>query len=147
MVALAKFPLIIWKYHSGNWRQIDGAAVNVGVGTDGTVVGDKNHVWGVNRQNEIFYRTNGDVLWYLVTGDLKNVSVTADGTIYTSCASYIIGTTSTNEIYQYCRGSWFKYDGSLKYVSIIVDGIIWGVNSNDQIFTRQDGGFNGPAFK
>ncbi|CAG8809378.1 12282_t:CDS:2, partial [Gigaspora margarita] len=167
------------------------AAVNVGVGTDGTFwcaneydeifarisdtwvkvadgalvqisgiyksyVGDKNHVWGVNSQNEIFYRNNGDILWYL--GDLKNVSVAADGMeqelisgklnqIYTSCASYIIGTTSSNEIYQYCRGSWFKYDGSLKYVSIIVDGIIWGVNSSDQIFTRQDGGFNGPAFK
>ncbi|CAG8745558.1 21364_t:CDS:2, partial [Gigaspora margarita] len=140
------------------------------------IIGDKNHVWGVNRQNQIFYRTNGDVngVWVNVSGALKNVSVAADGTvwgvngnddifrwngvswesiagklkqIYTSNASYIIGTNSANEIYQYRRGSWFKYDGSLKDVAIGIDGIIWGVNSNDQIFTRQDGGFDGPAFK
>ncbi|CAG8758143.1 25879_t:CDS:2, partial [Gigaspora rosea] len=180
----------IWQYRSGNWFQIYQAlAVSIGVGTDGTVwvkvdgalvqisVGDKNHVWGVSRQNEIFYRTNGDIngTWVRVAGALKQVSVAADGTVWgvnnngaifrwngalwelipgnltqidVSCASYIIGTSSSYDIYQYRRRSWFKYDdGSLAYVSISVDGIIWGVDANGHIYTRQDGGFDGPAFK
>lgn len=54
---------------------------------------------------------------------------------------------SNDEIFQYHQGTWFKYDGGLKNVAISIDGILWGVNSVNEIFTRQDGGFGGPAFK
>jgi len=59
----------------------------------------------------------------------------------------VVGTNSSDQIYQYRDGSWFLYDGALKDVAISVDGILWGVNSSDLIYTRQDGGFGGPAFK
>ena len=67
--------------------------------------------------------------------------------IYTSSASRVVGVNSSDEVFQYGKGTWFKYDGALKDVAISIDGILWGVNSSDAIFTRQDGWFGGPAFK
>ncbi|CAG8714907.1 18729_t:CDS:2 [Racocetra fulgida] len=134
-----------------------------------SLVGDKNHVWGVNRENQIFYRNGGidgswvnaadGTAWGVNSNDeifrwngaaweqIRDDKDTKLKQVDTSNASYIVGTNASNENFQYTRGKWFKYDGSLKYVSISIDGILWGVSSENQVFTRQDGGFDGPAFK
>ncbi|CAG8770271.1 18023_t:CDS:2, partial [Rhizophagus irregularis] len=112
----------IFQYTGQTWRNIEGLAVNVGVGADGTVwvvnrfdqiyawngigwtnvpgalvqisVGDKSQVWGVNRADNIFYRTNGDIL----------------------------------------NGTWVQVPGLLINVSVASDGTVWGVSRNRDIF-------------
>jgi len=123
------------------------ALINVSVASDGTI-------WGVNRNRDI-YRWNGvnwSVLSSILTYFLLNLTLTfifklfqnRDQVpeklkqIYTSSERLVVGVNDNNEIYQYVNYSWQKFDGTLNYVAISIDGILWGVASNNEIYTRQD---------
>ncbi|RIA92714.1 hypothetical protein C1645_764264 [Glomus cerebriforme] len=185
----------IYRYKDGVFKQIPGLAMNVGVGADGTVwvvnramgifswngftwtkvdgflvqisVGDKTHVMGVNNQNIIFTRSNGDIngIWISIAGSLADVSIASDGTtwgitkdkdvlrwdgistweivnekklkqIYVSSQEYVVGVDDNNLIYQYVNNSWSRLEGSFNYIAISIDGTLWGIDSNNAVFTR-----------
>ncbi|XP_028395858.1 uncharacterized protein LOC114519877 [Dendronephthya gigantea] len=126
----------IWHYrHSQeNWQRIPGLLNHVSVGEAG--------VWGVNKDNHIFYRkdyesveNSAGVGWVRASGLLKQIDSGPRGIVY--------GVNSNNDIF--CRtgishalpfgNSWRHVVGKLKYISCGNLGC-WGVNSNDDIFIR-----------
>ncbi|CAH1761831.1 1865_t:CDS:2 [Entrophospora sp. SA101] len=144
-----------WKQIGGNLGQlvvelaVDSAVnVGVGVGVDGTIwaiiikitflhgmvmdVVNKDHIWGVNHIVTNI-SLNG---WYQlvqIPGKFKQV--------YTSSEKLVVGINYNDQIFQYVNKGWQYFDSALKNVAISIDGIAWGVNGANDIYTRQDNYF------
>ena len=90
---------------------------------------DGGHVWGVNRNDQIYYRRGVNGKWIKVSGNLKYVSV--------SNGTHVWGVNKNNQIY-YRRGfggKWMRVSGGLKQISISGNGKhLWGVSSKDEIY-------------
>ena len=85
-----------------------------------------SHVWGVNRDQNIFQYT-GAGGWNHIDGKLVEISCAADGSVY--------GVNVHDQIYQYNgHGGWNLIPGSLVQISVAHRNLIWGVNRNQQIF-------------
>ncbi|CAG8546758.1 17875_t:CDS:2 [Dentiscutata erythropus] len=108
---------------NGLWAQVGGALIDVSVASDGTV-------WGVNGDHNIYKWAGYNWLVFPSWYKLKQ--------IYVSSQELIVGVNDNNEIYQYVNNTWRILDGSLKYVAISIDGILWGIDNSDNIYTRQD---------
>lgn len=118
---------IAWKLVSGGLMQIDS--------------GPKGVVCGVNRAYGVYCRegiTDGQptgTRWFKASGLLKYIScggygywgVNAAGDIYFARYVYDDKIQTTN---------WQKIGGSLRQIEAGPDGEVWGVNSNDELFTR-----------
>lgn len=84
-------------------------------------------VWGVNRHDTIF-RLNKDYTWTHISGGLKHVSVGAAG---------VWGVNKYDSIFYFLDGSlWQHISGDLKQIDSGPEGIVYGVNSNNDIFCR-----------
>ena len=70
-----------------------------------------NHVWGVNRSGNIYYRAGKSGSWKQVSGGLKYVKVSADG-------NHVWGVNRNDNIYHRAgfSGSWQQIAGGLKVV-------------------------------
>ncbi|XP_078666203.1 uncharacterized protein LOC144908469 isoform X3 [Branchiostoma floridae x Branchiostoma belcheri] len=116
------------------WRSVDGLLKFVSVGSRG--------VWGVNRDDDIFYRSgtlenkaSSGSGWVKIEGKLKQISsghsvwgVNANDDIFIRQ-----GVTSTNPT----GTDWLHVGGKLKQLDVSsTANQLWGVNSNDNIFRR-----------
>jgi hypothetical protein len=88
----------------------------------------KNHVWGVNRHDQIYYRPGAGGHWKHIGGRLKQVSGTGNN---------VWGVNRHDQIYYRAgvRGHWKHIGGRLKHISVSGNKV-WGVNRHDQIFYR-----------
>ncbi len=112
----------------GSWTRLDGGLKCVAVNNNGVI-------WGVNSNNNIFFRASLTTPWIGVAGSLIQVSVGNN---------LVIGVNTANEIW--CRtdvnpanpadNRWTRLEGALKWVSVSNNGVIWGVNAQNQIFVR-----------
>ena len=101
------------------------------------------HVWGVNRNNNIYYRRGFRGRWIRFPGKAKFVDVSGDG-------SHVWAINSRNNIFHMkpryignrVIGSWRLIGGKLKNLDVSSDGSkIFGVNSGNAIFYKN--GVNG----
>ena len=70
------------------------------------VSADGQHVWGVNENDEIYYRFGKDGKWEKIDGRLTQISVSADG-------QHVWGVNKDDDIfYRFGKnGKWEKKDG------------------------------------
>ncbi|XP_066270827.1 uncharacterized protein [Branchiostoma lanceolatum] len=116
------------------WKLIDGLLKFVSVGSKG--------VWGVNRNDDIYYRSgtleDGEASgsgWVNIAGKLKQISsghsvwgVNANDDIFIRQGLTASNPTGT---------SWLNVAGKLKQLDVSsTANQIWGVNSNDNIYRR-----------
>ena len=111
---------------SGSWIRIPGGLKHVSASGNG-------YIWGVNRNDEIFKckkPCNGQ--WQLVGGRLKQI----DGG-----ESYVYGVNSANDVFFRPidgTGEWRHIPGrKLKHVTASGDTRIYGVDTEDNIYTCQ----------
>ncbi|KAI8480726.1 hypothetical protein Bbelb_415190, partial [Branchiostoma belcheri] len=125
------------------WRSVDGLLKFVSVGSRG--------VWGVNRNDDIFYRSgtlenkaSSGSGWVKIEGKLKQISsghsvwgVNANDDIFIRQ-----GVTSTNPT----GTDWLHVGGKLKQLDVSsTANQLWGVNSNDNIYRRTGVSTDQPA--
>nr|ABY28359.1 tachylectin-like protein [Branchiostoma belcheri tsingtauense] len=125
------------------WSSVDGLLKFVSVGSKG--------VWGVNRHDDIYYRSgtseNGASSgsgWVKIEGKLKQISsghsvwgVNANDDIFIRQ-----GVTSTNPT----GTGWLQIAGKLKQLDVSsTANQVWGVNSNDNIYRRTGTSIAQPA--
>lgn len=108
-----------------NWTQIPGSLSNITI--------SKGKLYGVNSGNDIFYCDNYKIgNWIQLPGsNLKQIFANENGTT-------LVGVNSSNNIFYAdtninSNPNWTLIPGSLKNVSIS-KGVLYGVNSNDDIF-------------
>ncbi|XP_035691376.1 neurogenic locus notch homolog protein 1-like [Branchiostoma floridae] len=117
------------------WQQVSGRLKFVSVGRSG--------VWGVNSNNQIYYRTGtyGDEAsagtgWVNIAGSLKQIS---------SGNNIVWGVNGNDDIYirlgiswsSPSGSSWRHIPGKLKQVHVSpTSNQVWGVNSGDNIYQR-----------
>ncbi|XP_019623528.1 PREDICTED: tectonin beta-propeller repeat-containing protein 1-like [Branchiostoma belcheri] len=106
------------------WRSVDGLLKFVSVGSRG--------VWGVNRDDDIFYRSgtlenkaSSGSGWVKIEGKLKQIS----------SGHSVWGVNANDDIFIRQDPEWRSVDGLLKFVSVGSRGV-WGVNRDDDIFYR-----------
>ena len=109
------------------FEQVGGKLVQVSVSK-------KDHVWGVNRNDEIYHRANGS--WHKQGGALTNISVGPAG---------VWGCNRNHDIY-YRKGTygdvdsngsgWEHVGGKLIWIAS-GKGVVIGVNSHHDIYYRQ----------
>jgi hypothetical protein len=114
-------------HEHAKWTRIEGAKKCITSNHDG------NHVWGVNKDCNIWYRQGRKGTWNFVDGSIKQISVGGmDG-------QHVWGLDKTDKLF-YREGfnakAWTLYVGKLKQLSCGGDdGMhIWGVNSNDDVY-------------
>lgn len=113
------------------WKTVAGGLKQVSVGFKA------NEVWGVNRNEDIYWRQGMAGSWQKVGGKLVHVSVNGkDG-------EYVWGTNRNDDIYfrSGLRGQWKHIGGKLTQISVGQRGHVWGVNRADNIYYRN--GVNG----
>jgi len=113
-------------------------------------------VWGVNAADQIFFRsgmTAGHSLgtaWQYLEGSLSQIAVGYPA--FWNVGEHVWGVNSVGEVFfrngvtlGYPMGTgWERVEGNLKWISVgtyLLDGIlgnavVWGVNSNDDVFFR-----------
>ena len=106
----------------GSWRKLPGGLKHV------SVSGGK--LYGVNRNDDIYYSPNTQGQWTHIPGKLKQVDLDGD----TVC-----GVNSADNIY--CKDSltgrdWTRLSGGLKHISVS-GGVLYGVNSKDDIYSDE----------
>lgn len=107
-----------------NWTQIPGSLNNISI--------SKGKLYGINSNNDIFYCDNYKIgKWIQLPGKLKQIYADENGTT-------IVGVNSSNNIFYAdtninSNPIWTQISGSLKNISIS-KGVLYGVNSNDDIF-------------
>lgn len=84
-------------------------------------------MWGVNSRDEI-YRLKKDKKWIKIPGSLKHVTEGELG---------VWGVNKFDDIYFSAdRSTWKHIPGKLKQIDSGFGNIVYGVNSNDDIFCR-----------
>jgi len=117
----------IYKYLGDNtWQNIGGKLTNVDVS-------NKDHVWGINRDQKIFRRTESS--WQLIEGKLIQISVGESG---------VWGVNEGNNIF-YRQGTygdtdtdgsgWTNVPGKLQWVASGLNLVV-GINAGNEIFYR-----------
>lgn len=99
------------------------------------------HIWGVNSDDEVFYRNGRHGVWVPKVGKLKHVSVNDDGT-------HVWGVNSQDDIFYRNgkSGAWKHIGGKLKQVAVAGDGReVAGVDSADNVFFRDGLGLSGTS--
>ena len=101
-----------------------------------------SQIWGVNKEDKIWYRTAIDTAnpfgtdWKQTDGLLKQISVGPNGQVWGVNAGdqiwYRSGIDATNPF----GTGWKQVDGLLKQISVGPDGQVWGVNASDVIYYR-----------
>lgn len=97
-------------------------------------VSDNNsHIYAIRTDDAIYYKAGRNGSWQNISGKLKQVSVSNDGSAW--------GVNSTNMVYyKTLNGSWQGIDHrifDMKQVSVSDDGLhVWGVNDANKIFYR-----------
>ncbi|XP_072513489.1 fish-egg lectin-like [Salminus brasiliensis] len=129
----------IFKLHKGDWTVVNGLLKQVDAGGQGSPA-------GVNMNDDIFCLPKGQGgSWTNIPGKLK----------YYSCGPYSCwGVNSADNIFimkgvtsTACAGSlsWEQVSGSLSMVEVSTDGKVYGVNSNGDVFVREDVSFSNPT--
>ena len=108
----------IYKWGSSSWTKVGGRLVQISSGAS---------IWGVNSNDEIYTRRNGDSGWTKVSGGLINVAVSNKGRVW--------GVNRHGNIYRRTGSSWQQISGGAKQVSVGESGV-WVVNSNHEIYYR-----------
>ena len=149
----------IWRYGTARgWEKLDGQAVQVSIGFDGTVwCVDKNqnpyqwneegriwqqipgsvlkiavvngsNVWGYNNKGEIF-QWNGR-FWRQMPGKIsKDITAGVDGSVF--CVGYPVGS-----VFSWSGSTWNRVEGgSLATVSTGDGSSLWGVGEDGRVYT------------
>jgi len=149
----------------GNWQQLPGLAVDIGVGADGSawIIG-KNKVAG---GYGIFQWTGSN--WRMIDGGAVRIDVGPDGTVWVvnsngnifrrppgrgwqqlsglavdigvgaDGSAWVIGKNKVAGgygIFQWTGSNWRMIDGGAVEISVGPDGTPWVVNSNGNIYKR-----------
>ena len=164
----------IFRYSGNNaWTQIPGPIVMqrktiggitmkvpVPGGLKQISVGGASHIWGVNKNDQIYRWTGNN--WQQIAGRLKHVSVGTDGTVWgvnaadaifryngdntwtqipgglkqisVGGASHVWGVSNNDQIWRWTGNNWQQIAGGLKHVSVGADGTVWGVNAANAIY-------------
>jgi hypothetical protein len=99
------------------WTAMTGAAVDIGVGANGTV-------WVTNAAGNI-YRWTGSA-WTQIAGTASRVSVDPQGNAWV--------VNSTGGINLWSGSAWVQKTGSLSDIGVGANGTVWGVNSAGNIY-------------
>lgn len=151
----------IYNWDGNKWHKIEGAAVNVSVGVDGTVwvvnkaheiyrydrvaqkwsivpgqlvqvsVGSANHIWGVNHLENIYRWDAANNKWDAIEGAATNVSVGADGTAYV--------VNKAHDIYRWEGNRWQVVAGELVQIHVANANKVVGVNHLGHVYRLHDG--------
>jgi len=116
----------IYRWDGGNWIGVDGGAVRIAVGPDGTP-------WVVNDAGQIYHRSGSS--WQLLPGAAKDVAVGADGTVW------VVGTNAVPGgygIYKWTGSNWAAVDGGGVRIAVDPHGRPWVLNDTGAIFKRVD---------
>ncbi|XP_078579264.1 uncharacterized protein LOC144863708 [Branchiostoma floridae x Branchiostoma japonicum] len=109
--------VVILRRENPTWKAIAGKLKFVSVGTKG--------VWGVNSNDEVFYREGSG--WKPIAGKLKQVS----------SGHSVWGVNANDDIFIRQGTSWSKVDGKLKQLDVSSTAKqLWGVNSKNIIYRR-----------
>ncbi|KAJ3101827.1 hypothetical protein HDU96_009854 [Phlyctochytrium bullatum] len=112
----------IYRYDNGQWTKLPGMLKHVTACDDGSL-------WGVNRNNKIFYSSNPNGNWIEIGGRLTQIDCGSRG---------VWGIGLANDIFKW-NGVWTNVGGVLKQISSGAQGV-WGVTSANEIFRLSDDG-------
>ena len=96
----------------------------------------KFSVWGVNANDQIWYKSSDTDMWKKIPGGLKQIEVGKLGVFGINKNDAIFYRTGTNNSYSSGTG-WQRLPGSLKHISV-GDSSIWGVSKHDRIYEMTD---------
>jgi hypothetical protein len=93
---------------------------------------DKGVLYGVDKNDDIFFMDCKCLNWNKINGKLKQVQ---------SNGNVVCGVSSIDQIF--CKddlysSNWRQLTGGLKYVTVLEGGRLFGVSSNDQIWYNND---------
>jgi hypothetical protein len=124
---------------------INGGAIKVAVGPNG-------QPWVVNQQGALYNRTKGtsgtydDGQWHAVPGQVSDVAVGADGSVWAIGGINDVANIGGSHIYHYnpipasqATNGWEVVDGGAIAVAVGPDGQPWIVNKQGTIFNRTKG--------
>ena len=83
----------VYSFPDRQWHTVRGRLRMVTVSADGS------HVWGVNGQEEVYYRAGFDSSWVQVPGKLRQVAVSGDG-------QHVWGVSADNKIFYWTNEEW-----------------------------------------
>jgi streptogramin lyase len=106
-------------------------------------VGAGNDVWGVYCSTSTAdnctvyeYLAGTTPTWQLISGELNNVQVAADGQVWG------INAAGSTYYYDFNTSSWVQIPGALGTLSVGADGTVWGIDGQSQVYRyagRTDG--------
>merc|ERR1719215_347395 len=90
-----------------------------------SVSGDGQHVWGVNRYGQVYYRNGLSGLWQPIAEKMSHISVSHDG-------QHVWGVNEIGELYhrQGLGGSW-QQSGTERWMQVSCSGDgqhLWGIS-------------------
>jgi len=114
----------VFSWDGHGWDKMPGALTCVSVGS-------AHHIWGVNREQQIWFWAGGS--WQLTDGAAVQLSVGEDGTV--ACIN------SSGEVFRRfgSQGHWEKLPGNLKVVSVHNAQSIIGNNNAGEVWALANG--------
>lgn len=127
--AVGRTPVVggfnIMRWNNGSWQNIPGGAVRIDVNQAG-------QAWVVNNAGDAF-RWNGTT-WVGARGKQgRDISVGSDGSVW------MLGWDNVGSgypIYRLINSTWTLVDGALENISAGPSGVIWGTNSQGNIWRK-----------
>ena len=104
--------------HAAQWEKLPGAAVDIGVGANGTVWVLGTAAAGIGG-NEIYRLDNGN--WTRIPGAAERIAVDSAGNAWV--------TTKNNEIYRWSGSGWTRLPGAGREIAIDANGRAWVVGT------------------
>jgi hypothetical protein len=122
-------------------------------------VGPNGQPWVVNQQGNLFNRTRGgsgtyvDGQWQSVPGQVSDVAVGGDGSVWAIGGVNDVANIGGSHIYHYnpipanqATNGWEVVDGGAVAIAVGPDGQPWIVNKQGTIFNRTKGGATGQVW-
>jgi virginiamycin B lyase len=117
---------------SQSWQNIPGQLMQIADGGGKNPPNSSSNIWGVNPSGQIWQWGMpyiSPLSWSYVPGELAQLSVASDGTVW--------GINAQQQIYRFdpASQSWVNVPGSLVQISVGSATDIWGVNYVGQVYT------------
>jgi hypothetical protein len=121
--------LYLEKGYNAKWQQVDGVVMK------SVFAGPGDRVWGLNRNDDVFYREGINGTWRQINGKLSLISVARDGRVWAVNSNEDVYTRDNVDE----MGNWLKIEGG-KFKFIYAgagDGGVYAITSKDDIFYRE----------
>lgn len=112
----------IFRWTGIGWEKTPGEVVNISVGSI-------DHVWVLNKKNQIYRRTGNK--WQQIPGSARDIGVGSDGSVW------VVSTDKTSggyTIYQWNGIAWTKMPGGAVRIAVGSVDNVWVVTENEEIF-------------